>query len=335
MKSYIKKFSALLTITVVALGLFMGGVAHADDNNSNNVSSNAATSISISPVNKVIQLAPNSVYDDVFTVTNDGSEKMTFEVYASPYSYTYSEAQDSYQLGFSRENNYTQITRWITFRNSSGDYVKRTTYVIEPGAQYEVNYRIATPESIPAGGQYAVLFAHTISNSSTNGIKTEASPGLVIYGRAEGDTIVKSTISDLVIKDKTFLDGEEKTMISGSAKVKNEGNVDFTASGTLKVNGLFGVTYYETPTNSTRARISVIPESELVVSDVWEGTPYFGIFNVSWTVNAGGGEETFSKMVLIMPVPIIVLIIILLTIITIWIIIVVRKRKERLAKFKF
>lgn len=333
MKSYIKKISVFAAVALLATSLLTGVSAHAEDETDDG--SAYATSISISPVNKVLQLAPNSVYEDTFTVTNDGNNQLTFEVYASPYSYTYSETQDSYQLGFTHENSYTQLTRWVTFKSANGDYVKKTTYTVGPGEHYEVNYKISTPESIPAGGQYAVLFAHTLSDSSANGIKTEASPGLVVYGRAEGETLIESEISDLKVTDRTMYDGEEKTLISGTAKVKNDGNVDFTASGNLKVTGLFGITQYETPSNSTRARISVIPESELVVSDVWENTPYFGLFNVSWTVTAGGNEETFNKMVLIMPVPIIVLIIILLTILIIWIIITVRKRKERLAKFKF
>ncbi|MBQ8156498.1 hypothetical protein IJ101_01795 [Candidatus Saccharibacteria bacterium] len=334
MKSYIAKLSVLAALVVLGTS-FLGISAYAEGEENNDGANGFATSISISPVNKVLQLSANSVYDDKFSVSNNGGTDMNFEVYASPYSYTYSEAQDSYQLGFSRENTYTQITRWITFKDASGNYVKKATYTAKPGDAVEVEYRITTPESIPAGGQYAVLFAHTLSGSSANGIKTEASPGLVIYGRAEGETVIKSAISNLNIVDKTMVDGEEKRLISGSAKVKNEGNVDFTASGKLKVSGIFNIAYYETPANSTKARISVIPESELEVKDVWENTPYFGLFNVSWTVTAGGSEETFSKMVLIMPVPIIVLIIILLTIIIIWIIMVIRKRKERRAKFKF
>ena len=334
MKSYIAKLSVLAALVLAGTG-FCGLSAHAEGEENGEQGNGFATSISISPVNKVLQLSANSVYDDKFSVSNNGGNDMTFEVYASPYSYTYSETQDSYQLGFTRENTYTQITRWITFKNTNGEYSKKATYTAKPGESVEVEYRISTPESIPAGGQYAVLFAHTLSNSTTNGIKTEASPGLVVYGRAEGESIIKSTISDLNVTDKTMVEGEEKRLISGTSKVKNDGNVDFTASGKLKVSGIFNIAYYETPANSTKARVSVIPESELEVTDVWENTPYFGLFNVSWTVTAGGSEETFNKMVLIMPAPIIVLIIILLTILTIWIIMVIRKRKERRSKFKF
>lgn len=300
----------------------------------------AATSISISPVSKILQLLPDTTYEDSFKVTNNGSGVMDFEVYASPYSYTYSEDDDEYKLGFSNENTFTQITRWITFKDTNGDYVTKARYQAQPGEAVEISYKITTPSSIPGGGQYAVLFAHTLSNSTTaSGIKTEASPGLVVYGRSNGQTVTASEIRDLKISqsytgektDNTNGTAETKTLINASAKVKNTGNVDFMAQGKLKVEGIFGRSYYETDSNS--GRVSVIPETELTVSDVWQNTPYFGLFKATWTVSAAGNTETISQLILIMPAPVLVAIILLLTIIIIWIIIFIRKRKERRSRF--
>lgn len=293
----------------------------------------AATSISISPVSKILQLTPDTIYEDSFKVTNNGGSVMDFEVYASPYSYSYSAEDDEYRLGFSNENSYTQITRWITFMDANGNYVEKAQYQAQSGESVEIQYRIATPSSIPGGGQYAVLFAHTLSNSTTaSGIKTEASPGLVVYGRSTGDTITTAEIRDLKIS-RTFetTDGEKKSLINASAKVKNTGNVDFMAQGRLRVEGIFGRTYYET--DGTSGRTSVIPEAELSVSDVWENTPYFGLFRTTWTVTAAGETESISQIILILPLPIVVVIILLLTIVIVWIIIFIRKRKERRSRF--
>ena len=336
MKSLISKFSAL--VAVIALGvIFCTNTTNvfAEEQSATDSAEGVATSISISPVSKILQLSANSEYEDSFTVTNNGNSAIKFEVYAAPYSYTYSETDESYKLGFNNENNYTQITRWVTFLDTDGNYVETTTFTAEPGESVDVSYKISTPNSIPAGGQYAVLFAHTLSDTTnSNGIKTEASPGLVIYGRASGETITSGELSNMQINRTMNVDGEEKSIINGSAKVKNTGNVDFMAYGTLKVTGIFGNVYYETPATSTRARISIIPEAELTVSDSWDDTLYFGLFNVSWTVTYANGEgETIYKQVLLLPVPIIVIMILLLTIIIIWIIILVRKRKERRSRF--
>lgn len=334
MKSFITKISVL--VATVMFGLVFGfNAAPVSAEEASDEAKAAATSISISPVSKILQLSANSVYEDVFKVTNNGTGVMEFEVYAAPYSYTYSETDESYKLGFNNDNKYTQITRWVTFRDVDGNYVEKTTFKADPGTSVEVSYKISTPASIPAGGQYAVLFAHTLSDSTTSsGIKTEASPGLVVYGRSDGETLVASEIRDLQIHETKLVDGEQKNVINGTAKVKNTGNVDFMAQGKLKVTGIFGNVYYETASTSTRARTSVIPESELTISDSWDDTAYFGLFNVSWTVTAGDGQsETITKLVLLMPVPVIVVMILLLTIIIIWIIISIRKRKERRSRF--
>ena len=328
-----KHFSKVIVATLIAIfgATFAASLgAYADE-----TSPAIATSISISPVSKILQIASSSVYEDGFKVTNNSDSAMKFEVYASPYSYTFSESDNSYKLGFNHENTYTQITRWITFRDSNGNYVEKATFVADPNGSVDVQYRIATPDSIPAGGQYAVLFAHTLSDSTNaSGIKTEASPGLVVYGRAEGETKISSEISDLQISQTMSVDGESKNIINGSARVKNTGNVDFMASGKLKVSGIFGQVFYETPATSTRARTSVIPESELSVSDSWDDTAFFGLFSAEWTVSASGSEpQTISKLILIMPPVMVVVIILLLTILIVWIIIMVRKRKERQSKF--
>lgn len=290
----------------------------------------AGTSISLSPVSKVLELSSNSSYSDTMQVKNDGKDDLEVEVYAAPYSYVYSEDEDAYKLGFSKENNFTQITRWITFKDQGGSWVKKATYTIKPGATLDVNYKITTPDNIPAGGQYAVIFAHTLSSATTtSGIKTEASPGMIVYGRStEGETVIAAEISDMTVGRKMNEETKSENFYA-SAKVKNTGNVDFSAVGTLRVDAIIGAGSYETASTGNNARVSVIPESELVVSDEWTESPSFGIYKVTWTVNAGEESQTVEKIVFVNPVPFIIFSIILLTIVVVLVIIKVRKRKER------
>lgn len=333
MRSLIQKISvAILAVLMCATFVTTNNVFSEEGSGEQQT---IGTSISISPVSKILQLSANSVYEDSFNVSNNGNADMKFETYAAPYAYTYSETDDSYQLGFTKENTYTQITRWITFRQTDGTYAPKATFVAAPGATVEVTYKIATPENIPAGGQYAVLFAHTLTaDTNASGIKTEASPGLVVYGRAEGETKASSEIKDMKIDTSMMVDNQEKAIINASAKVKNTGNVDFMASGKLKITGIFGQVYYETQGVSAKSRVSIIPESELSVTDSWDETPFFGLFNVEWTVTgSGGASETITRFVAVIPPVIIIVTILLLTIVVVWIIIVVRKRKARRSKF--
>lgn len=338
MKKTITKSFLMGLALVLGLGALIPVTTYADEDVATEKAETTetrqgGTNISLTPVSKILQIASSSVYEDHLTVSNDGDNDMKIEVYAAPYSYVYSEDEDAYKLGFSNENNFTQITRWITFRDKDGNYVKNPTFEIAPHGSVDVYYKISTPDGIPAGGQYAVIFAHTLTGvMSANGIKTEASPGMVVYGRStEGETVVSAEISDLKIS-QTINEGTNViNKINASAKIKNTGNVDFSGSGRLTVDGILGGAHYETPTNG--GRVSIIPEAELTVSDTWEETPGFGLFRVTWTVSAGGKTETIEQIVFINPVPFVIITIILLTIIIGGIIIVVRKRKERRSKF--
>ena len=328
MKKIIYKMLSLTLVLGLGVGFLSIAPVWAEDGEEE--SESIGTSISLSPVSKVLELSSNSTYSDTMQVKNDGKEDLEVEVYAAPYSYVYSEDEDAYKLGFSHENNFTQLARWITFKDQGGSWVKQATYTIKPGETLDVNYKVTTPDNIPAGGQYAVIFAHTLSGvATTSGIKTEASPGMVVYGRStEGEAIVSAEISNMTVERRANEESKQENFFA-SAKVKNTGNVDFSAVGVLKVDAIIGAGSYETASTGNNARISVIPESELVVSDEWAESPSFGIYKVSWTVTAGEETETVEKIVFVNPVPFIIFSIILLTIVVVFVIIRVRKRKER------
>lgn len=319
-----------LTLALCPVFLFNGVAIAEESSEATDVSEDTSTTnISLTPVSKVLQISSSSVYDNTFTINNEGSRELEVEVFAAPYSYVYSEESDSYQLGFNNENSFTQISRWITFKGDDGNYAKTIRTKIEPGSKKDFEYRISTPGSIPGGGQYAVIFARTVNGvASSSGIKTEASPGMIVYGRSlEGETLTTGEITSMTI-NQSISDGDKtRNNINAIAKIKNTGNVDFTASGKMIVDAIIGGGHYETPSNMGRA--SVIPESELTVSDEWKETPGFGIFKVTWTVNAADKTETIEKIVLINIIPVILIIIIVLTIIIIGCIMAHKKRKAR------
>ena len=330
----------LCIMTACCAGVLGGATVYADDEPGDNQGSQKillyGSEISISPVSEIVQLSAEEPYEGTFTVTNDGDDSVNFEVFVAPYSYIYSDADDSYTLGFTNENNYTQITRWTRIKDTNGNYVKNPHFTINGHDSMDISYKITAPSDMPAGGQYAVIFVHSIADDwNDNGIKTETSPGLIIYGRTGGETVISGEISDLSLSQTISREGEDgKTVtyghVNASSKVKNTGNIDFNATATLKVESIFGGGYYQTPDN--KARTSVIPESEVVLADEWEDTPAFGLYKATWTVTAAGETQTIDQIIFINPVPFIIISIILLTIIIIWITIMLRKRKERRAR---
>ena len=267
MKKNTARFLAAVLVTLMSIGLLVpihSTYAEEDTGGeSSEETSIPGTNISLTPVSKVLQIASNSDYEDTMQVSNNGDSEMTIEVYAAPYSYVYSDEEDAYRLGFSNENNFTQISRWITIKDQGGSFVKKAVFKIAPNDTANITYKISTPDNIPAGGQYAVIFAHTLNSvTSSNGIKTEASPGLVVYGRStEGEAITTAEISSMSIEQTLTENENTRNVFNASAKVKNTGNVDFTATGVMEVSGILTGSKYETP--STGGRVSVIPEPEL------------------------------------------------------------------------
>ena len=324
---------AVLASLVAVLGFgALAANTYAEENNGDSDTTEAPkTSMTLMPVSKTLEIASGSTYDGTLTVSNDGSEEMKVEVYAAPYSYIYSDEEDLYKLGFNNQTNFTQISRWITIKDKNGNYTdNHPTFKIPAGEALNIDYRVTTPSSIPAGGQYAVIFVQTVSgDTNSSGIRTEASAGMVLYGHStEGETIISSAISSMAVGQGSGSgDQSDGRNFYGSAKVKNDGNVDFFARGKLTVEPIIGFSSYETPDGGSAP--SVIPESERVVSDEWEETPDFGVYKVTWTVTAGDNTETIEQVFFLISPAAVIITIIVLTIVIVSIIMVVRKRKER------
>lgn len=286
-----------------------------------------SSGVQIFPTNSTVTLEAGKTSEYVLKVTNPSkTEATTYQIFTSPYSYTYLPDQDEYALGFSTENNYTQITRWISFKNDSGNFVPNLTVSIKPEETREITYRIAAPANIPNGGQYAIIFAQTVNDSSDdNGIKTSARAGVIIYGHAVGETIKAANILESSI-DKSFLTGGK---ITASGKVQNTGNIDIDVISTLKIDNIFGFNFY----NKEKTN-KVIPETTMKISDEWDDTAFFGIFRTTWTIKVGDKIEEKTGIVLIMPVAVMVVMGLLLTVVIIWIIILIKKRSERKSRAK-
>ncbi len=338
-----KKFWSVAVLSLIAIfgasGVAVNNIyaedvdktSESSENSESGTSESGTTSLTLSPVSETLDISSNSSYEKSLKIKNEGSSEVKIKVYAAPYSYVYSEQEDLYKLGYSHENDFTQISRWIRIADADGKYVENPTFKLGAGEEREIFYKIKTPDNIPAGGQYAVIFAQTVaSDSNDGGIKTEASTGMVIYGRStEGDLVVSPEIHDLEIGQGLQIGAQkaENNDFYGKAKVKNNGNVDFYARGVLKVEPIIGVASYETSGN--KGSVSVIPESEQIVKDVWEGSPDVGIYKVTWTVTAGEDTQTVEKIVFLITPLVAILFILVLTGIIVGVIIFIKKRKER------
>ena len=331
-----KLWQKLTVATVALLGLVAFGAtaqpAYADEGEG----STPSTFIQISPTAVTITLkggdvitgdseeCPTDVIDGgcVMEVKNIGSKPFKYKVYASPYVVT----GEDYTLNFSESasTTYTQISRWVRFLNSDGNWSSTLTQDIQPGETQIVRYRIDVPEDVPGGSQYAVIWAQAVgeSDSNTSGVSTLSQTGMVISGRSIGNTRQTSDVYEYDFMRFTF-----GGALTAQATIKNTGNADFDAHYSYTAKTLFGKELYK-----DEGSIATYPETEYHVNVNWENTPFLGIFMVNFTVDAANTKAAESHIVVIMPLFIMILLILLLTVVIVWIIIIIRKRKERKAR---
>ena len=146
-KKIVASALAMSLVAIFGFGIFtINSYAEEGDETSESA---PATSISIMPVSRTLQIESSTDYDGTLTVTNDGDADIKIKAYAAPYSYVRSEGDDTYRLGFSNETGYTQISRWISIKDADGNYVKEPVFTIKAHESLELNYKISTPLFIP------------------------------------------------------------------------------------------------------------------------------------------------------------------------------------------
>lgn len=258
----------------------------------------------------------------IVEIKNVGTGPFRYKVYASPYVVS----GEDYTLNFSESasTSYTQISRWITFQNDEGQWADSIIKEINPGETQTVRYKITVPDDVPGGAQYAVIWAQTLndSNSSSSGVSTLSQAGMVISGRSIGDTRQTADVTNYDFTRFTF-----GGSLTAKATITNTGNADFDAQYSYTAKTLFGKELYK-----DSGSIATFPDTTYHVDVNWENTPFLGIFQVEFIVNAADTKISESHIVIIMPLFIMILLILLLTVVIVWIIIIIRKRKERKAR---
>ena len=305
-----KKILAGLLLVLVA-GFCGGKLVLAEE-------SGAGAGVLVNPISKNLTIeGGNSRIDDSFTVQNQANKETVFKIYAAPYS------DDENKKDFESETTYTQISRWIKFLDASGGVVDTLEIRVAPCAKREVNFRVLVPESIPDGGQYAVIFTESENSGGDAVISSSSRVGMLVYARVSGG----ETIRDLEITDSYIekdLSGDQ-TVINAGAKAANKGNIDVDVMTKLTVRNLFGHEVYQ-KTNA----VSLLPgSSNREISDTWENVPYLGLFVVDYTIETGDETIAISKMILILPLPVMIVIILALIVVIIGVVSFVKRRLKR------
>lgn len=310
-----KLINAIIAVMLLVASAFTAttGIVHAEEEQNSNEKSPV---LQISPTMKRLALEPGEKQAGEMTVQNAGEIEFSFKVYAAPYTVV----GDNYEPNFSTDTNYTQISRWISFEGEK--------YTLAPGKEQIIKYAVNVPKDVPAGGQYATIFAETINDdNSSGGIKTVSRVGMIIYANIAGETRTGAEIIKFDLPK--FYSAFNVPDVTAIARVKNTGNTDFEATYHFKVEPLIGDIVYD----DEQVQV-VLPDTERQAELKWADTPLLGIFKVSFSVVAGDASQEISTTVLVLPPWLIIIVLLLLTLLIVWIIIKLKRREQLRSKFK-
>lgn len=322
MKYNFKKITKWLAIGAFA---FLGISIH----NTNSVMADGY-GLTVAPMNQNIIIDPGDSYETSFRISNPAASTQPtyYKIEVEPF-YT----NDKGETIFEAESDYGEIAKWVTFNIP-------TEGKLEPNDTKEVMFTINVPDDAPAGGQYMSVLV-TASGKPTDEDDSTSSPdgdssaaaikeikkmSHLVYAEIAGSTNKKGEILDMALPS-FLLSGN----ITGSATVKNEGNVHGEAKYTLQVYPLFSSE--EVYTNEEKpASFTILPDRQLFKEISWEQTPSIGIFNAVFTVEFEGQTQQISKMIIICPVWLLFLIIFIIFAIIIWIMLRVKNRNNKSRK---
>lgn len=282
--------------------------------------------LTVAPMNETIIIDPGDSYESSFRISNPAASTQDtyYKLEVEPF-YT----DENGQITHTAEGDYGEISKWITFNIP-------TEGKLEPNDTKEVMFTINVPKNVPAGGQYASILvtasSKPIDDEGNSGISGDESNATIkevkkmshlIYAEVAGSTNKKGEIYDISLPS-FLLSGN----ITGSATVKNTGNVHGDAKYTLQIYPIFsGEEIY---TNEEKpATFTVLPDRQLFKEISWEQTPSIGIFNAVFTVEFEGQTQQISKMIIICPVWLLFLIIFIIFAIIIWIVMRVKNRSKK------
>lgn len=268
--------------------------------------------LQISPVRLDLDLEPGTTSTGTFEVQNTGLKAYDFVLGVDPYSVT----DENYSIDSETRTAYTDIVDWITFSQNEGH--------VEPNQNQEITVTVTVPVDVPAGGQYAMIYAEMVRDDEleSTGVAVNHRVALLVFSEVEGNTRREGQVLETKIPTILF-----NPPITATSLVENTGNVHATAYYTLQVFPLFGDE--EVYTNEENpATLTILPETQRFNSISWDGAPQLGIFRVRETVTILDDTQTIEKIVFLCPIWFLFLILLIIFFVIFWLVSRARSRKS-------
>lgn len=284
----------------------------------NAVAENKSVAFTMSPLSQKLILQPGETYTGSFRISVPSNQENNFNYTTSIQPFYVNE---DYQPIFDNVEDYSLMKDWITIDSNK-------TGVVAPNTSTEIIYTIKVPADAAAGGQYAAISVSNNANNDTEnnntvGIQEQIAQAYTIFAEITGNTMKQGEILNVSVPGFLF-----SGKIAGSAEIKNTGNVHGNAKYTLQVYPLFsGEEVYTNEENPDTKNI--MPDRTYYNTTAWDDTPWFGIYNVVYTVEFQGVTNQVKKMVIVCPVWFLFIVIFVIIALVVWLLSRSKSRKSK------
>ncbi len=225
--------------------------------------------LEVSPLNFRFSLDNESEITKSFSLNNTGDSPISVRLIAEPNSGLENSA-------------YGRISQWITFSEPE--------FILLPGESKNIFFTISIPDTRPAGGQYATIFAETVpSSSSQETTKLITRAGIKLYGSSSENVYRNFSAQPPQIPIILF-----SANISASISAQNNGNLDFSVTTFFSIDSLFGKNLYSDQTST-----ELLPDTTKEIYNEWGATPSLGIYRLNYSVQALDTSISTSRLIFV------------------------------------
>jgi hypothetical protein len=253
-------------------------------------------------------LKPGGTYSGRVEVSQPGSESNDILAEVTPYSVN---SEDNYTLDYSTLSSRNKITSWIDLDLEQCDVSSQESgklyFVMRSKEQCYINYRINVPVDATGGSQRAFIMVQQQSSETSDGstgVNKLYRIGYAVNVYIDGPD---ANYSGRVVENNIpWLFWDPPVFVTN--KVENDGNSDFDVKYHVEAKGIFGgANAFEY--NSEKY---VLADSTRPEKITWEGSPAFGIYNVTQTIEMLGETHSNTNTVFIIPIWLVLIIVIII-----------------------
>jgi hypothetical protein len=241
--------------------------------------------IGIGPERIFLKFAPGEASEGKVTVYNSTTAEMNVRLYATPFSIR---NNDYTNIDVETPNAHSLIADWIHFTTP--------TITVRPGASLTVGFSANVPANVPAGGQYAAIFAEEVPDvdASATAIAAISRVGALVYARPSAGATETAEVTDQGVSAGLYF-GDAAL---ASYKIKNTGNTDVAVASRLVVRGMFDGRTVADEAGSTHY---VLSASEYSGDDSWATDGRVGFYKTEYTVSYLGRTATIERPLVLFP----------------------------------